>query len=162
MSGESLPITTSGFAEAIKELPISAVYSKVSELRNSILHLHRSNDELRSFINDSCESEDDKRELESYIAENASVIASMETRIMLLRAEVENRGQLWIEVENPTDANAVGNQEMRATANGADADGTGPEAVTTDVHHGSTSRGTPANEPSGNRNEENEQDGVYL
>lgn len=162
MSGESLPITASVFAEAIKELPISAVYSKVSELRNSILHLHRSNDELRSFINDSCESEDDKRELESYIAENASVVASMEARIMLLRAEVENRGQRWIEVENPADATAVGNQETSTTANGANADGTPSEAVRTDAHHDSTSHGTPTNEPSGNRNEENEEDGVYL
>ncbi|GIJ84104.1 hypothetical protein Asppvi_002940 [Aspergillus pseudoviridinutans] len=97
MPEESRPITLEAFAEAIKELPLSAVYAKVSEIRNSIAHLRRSNSELRAFIDESCESESDKRELEGYIAENEGVIANMNERIGLLKTEIEHRGELWIE-----------------------------------------------------------------
>lgn len=101
MSAEALPISTSAFAEAIKALPLSAVYGKVSELRNSIGHLTRSNEELRSFIRESEDDPDspDNKELENYILENEGVMQSMAARIALLKAEVEVRGQLWIEEE---------------------------------------------------------------
>ncbi|RAL00262.1 uncharacterized protein BO80DRAFT_357305 [Aspergillus ibericus CBS 121593] len=99
MSGESLPIAPAAFAEAIKELPLPVLYAKVSEIRNSIAHLHRSNQELRTFITESCESDADKQELESYIVENEGVAVSMTERIDLLKAEVENRGQQWIELD---------------------------------------------------------------
>ncbi|CAI7592157.1 unnamed protein product [Penicillium viridicatum] len=94
MSTEALPITPGAFAEAIKELSIAVLYSKVSELTNSIAHLHRSNAELQS--ND---SEEEKKELEGYIAENEGVAVSMNERITLLKTEVENRGQPWIELD---------------------------------------------------------------
>ncbi|CAI7594447.1 unnamed protein product [Penicillium crustosum] len=94
MSTEALPITPGAFAEAIKELPIAVLYSKVSELTNSIAHLHRSNAELQS--ND---SEEEKKELEGYVAENEGVAVSMNERIALLKTEVENRGQPWIELD---------------------------------------------------------------
>ncbi|PWY81802.1 hypothetical protein BO70DRAFT_362232 [Aspergillus heteromorphus CBS 117.55] len=99
MSGESLPIAPAAFAEAIKELTLPVLYAKVSEIRNSIAHLHRSNLELRTFVNESCETESDKRELEGYIVENEGVLVSMTERIALLKAEVEARGQQWIELE---------------------------------------------------------------
>ncbi|CAI7645333.1 unnamed protein product [Penicillium palitans] len=82
MSTEALPITPGAFAEAIKELPIAVLYSKVSELTNSIAHLHRSNAELRAFLTESNDSEEEKKELEG-----------------LLKTEVENRGQPWIELD---------------------------------------------------------------
>jgi hypothetical protein len=106
MSTEALPISASAFAEAIKELPLSAVYGKVSELRNSIGHLMRSNEELRSFIRESEDGPDspDNKELENYILENEVVMQSMAERIALLKAEVDERGQLWIE-EGPEDDN---------------------------------------------------------
>lgn len=151
MSRETIPITASIFADAIKELPLSTVYAKVSELRNSISHLHRSNDELRSFITSSCESEDDRRELESYVSENEGVVASMQERIGLLKAEVENRGQLWIEVENATDARTDGSQTT-STVNGASRDATGSSA-----HDPS---GGSANDESRNTNDGEE--GVHL
>ncbi|KAJ5359928.1 hypothetical protein N7517_009119 [Penicillium concentricum] len=99
MSTESLPITPGAFAEAIKELPLAVLYSKVSELTNSIAHLHRSNAELRAFLAESNDSEEDKKELEGYVAENEGVAVSMNERISLLKTEVENRGQPWIELD---------------------------------------------------------------
>ncbi|KAJ5517375.1 hypothetical protein N7527_008935 [Penicillium freii] len=99
MSTEALPITPGAFAEAIKELPIAVLYSKVSELTNSIAHLHRSNAELRAFLTESNDSEEEKKELEGYVAENEGVAVSMNERITLLKTEVENRGQPWIELD---------------------------------------------------------------
>ncbi|KAJ5159167.1 uncharacterized protein N7500_008818 [Penicillium coprophilum] len=99
MSTESLPITPGAFAEAIKELPLAVLYSKVSELTNSIAHLHRSNAELRAFLAESNDSEEDKKEIEGYVTENEGVAVSMNERISLLKTEVENRGQPWIELD---------------------------------------------------------------
>ncbi|KAJ5772861.1 hypothetical protein N7457_007757 [Penicillium paradoxum] len=99
MSTESLPITPGAFAEAIKELPLAVLYSKVFELTNSIAHLQRSNTELRAFLAESNDSEEDKKELEGYITENDGVAVSMNERISLLKIEVENRGQPWIELD---------------------------------------------------------------
>jgi uncharacterized small protein (DUF1192 family) len=110
MSEETQPITLEAFAEAIKELPLSAVYAKVSEIRNSIAHLRRSNSELRAFIDESCESESDKRELEGYIAENEVVITTMNERIGLLKTEIENRGERWIEEKVEADTKVDGDE----------------------------------------------------
>ncbi|GIK02692.1 hypothetical protein Aspvir_006751 [Aspergillus viridinutans] len=110
MSEESRPITLEAFAEAIKELPLSAVYAKVSEIRNSIAHLRRSNSELRAFIDESCDSESDKRELEGYIAENEAVITTMNERIGRLKTEIEHRGELWTEEEVKADTKVNGDE----------------------------------------------------
>lgn len=99
MSSDALPITPGAFAEAIKELPLAVLYSKVSELTNSIAHLHRSNAELRAFLAEGNDSEEDRKELEIYITENEGVAVSMNERISLLKTEVENRGQPWIELD---------------------------------------------------------------
>ncbi|EKV12683.1 Amino acid permease family protein [Penicillium digitatum] len=132
MSTESLPITPGAFAEAIKELPIAVLYSKVSELTNSIAHLHRSNAELRAFLTESNESEEDRKELEGYMAENEGVAVSMNERILLLKSEVENRGQPWIELDElkvDKAQNALadvlvtnGNQTETGTGTGAEAE----------------------------------------
>lgn len=106
------------FAEAIQELSLSVLYGKASELRNSIAHLQRSNSELKTFVAESCDSADEKRELESYITENEGVMKSMTERIALLRAEVERRGQQWIETEKQPEASVANG------ANGAGADTT--------------------------------------
>jgi uncharacterized small protein (DUF1192 family) len=99
MSTESLPITPGAFAEAIKELPLAVLYSKVSELTNSIAHLDRSNSELRTYLTESNDSEEEKKEIQEYVSENCGVAVSMKERIGLLKTEVENRGQPWIELE---------------------------------------------------------------
>jgi hypothetical protein len=99
MSAEARPIPPAAFAEAIKELPLSSLYAKVSELRNSISHLTRSNEELRTYIIESEEGPDspDNKDLEAYILENEAVMQSMAERIRLLKTEVEARGQRWME-----------------------------------------------------------------
>ena len=108
MSDQPNPIFTHyTFADAIKELPLSALFAKASELQNSIAHLHRSNDEMKTFVAESCESEEEKCEIEGYISENEGVLVRFTERIALLKAEVERRGQQWIEVANTngTDTN---------------------------------------------------------
>lgn len=115
MSTQTRTINLEAFAEAIKELPLSTVYSKVSELRNSIAHLHRSNAELRLFLEESRDPEDEKKELEGYVTENEGVITSMNERIALLKTELENRGQPWDEVEDDQDKDGEG-QEPPADA----------------------------------------------
>ncbi|GAB1215997.1 hypothetical protein ATERTT37_005197 [Aspergillus terreus] len=144
MSGESAPITLDAFAEAIKELPLSVVYAKVTELRNSIAHLRRSNAELQTFVAESCDTEDEKRELEGYISENEGVMTSMTDRIMLLKAEVESRGQRWIEESPASEAKDEG-----APAINGSADDTGNAAP----------QNSAAESP---RGPDPEQDGVYL
>lgn len=126
MSAESLPITLAAFAEAIKELPLSSVYAKASELSNSIAHLRRSNQELRAFMHESCDTEAEQRELEMYITENEEVIRSMHERNLLLKSEIEGRGQQWIEMwDTAPDARADENQQPSASepaTNGAAAE----------------------------------------
>lgn len=110
MSADSQPIPPAAFASALKSLPLSSVYGKVIELRNSIHHLVRSNDELKEYIRVSSSSaatatatsasagaDTENKELESYVLENERVIESMKRRIELCRAEVEERGQLWLD-----------------------------------------------------------------
>ena len=124
MSTEALPITPGAFAEAIKELPLAVLYSKVSELTNSIAHLQRSNTELRTYLAETNDSEEDKKEIEQYVAENEEVAVSMNGRIALLKTEVENRGQPWIELEDlkkvddevPNGDGAGGNTEAPESA----------------------------------------------
>lgn len=98
MAAQIITINPEAFAEALKELPLSSVYAKVSELRNSIAHLHRSNAEMKDFL-DASQSDEERREMEGYIRENESVFASMRERLDMLRTEVERRGQSWIEEE---------------------------------------------------------------
>ncbi|KAB8075025.1 hypothetical protein BDV29DRAFT_172570 [Aspergillus leporis] len=158
MPAETLPITFAAFAEAVKELPLSSVYAKASELRNSIAHLRRSNEELKAFVDGSCDTESEKRELENYIAENDGVMVSMQERIVLLKSEIESRGQQWVEVE----------VEDNTTATKANGDSSSAPATTNGA---SELRGTSAQqelptstylEASGDTQHGQEQDGVYL
>lgn len=141
MSSESLPINPAAFAEAIKELPLSAVYSKVAELRNSIAHLHRSNSELRLFLAQSQDPEEEKKELEGYVVENEGVIVSMNERVQLLKTELENRGQPWVEVEDDKEKEDKGQEPsadaptMNGIGEGTET-GTGTEAAGRQGEHG--------------------------
>jgi hypothetical protein len=135
MSAESQAINPAAFAEALKALPLSAVYGKVLELRNSIAHLDRSNEELRTYIRESegGPGAADNKELEGYILENEGVIRAMTERLALLKAEIENRGQRWIE-EGEGPEEAVGD-----IADGVpDGDGASPVINGTDRHDPST------------------------
>ncbi|KAJ5086347.1 hypothetical protein NUU61_007654 [Penicillium alfredii] len=125
MATETTSINAAAFAEAIQELPLSAVYGKVTELRNSIAHLYRSNSELRVFLTESSDPEEEKKELESYVTENEGVIASMNERIKLLRTEVENRGQPWLEVEDEREEER---QKLSSDAVATNGNSSAPEA----------------------------------
>ncbi|GFF23005.1 hypothetical protein IFM61606_08696 [Aspergillus udagawae] len=153
MSEESQPISLEAFAEAIKELPLSAVYAKVSEIRNSIAHLRRSNSELRAFIDETCESESDKRELEGYVAENERVITTMNERIGLLKTEIEHRGELWIEERVQADTKVDGDEASASSSSHP-------------VVNGTVEDERPRAHPDATRRPEdtqvNEEEGVYL
>lgn len=151
MTTETPSINLAAFAEAITELPLSAVYSKVSELRNSIAHLHRSNAELRLFLEESQDTEEEKKELEGYILENEGVVASMNERVSLLKTELENRGQPWVEGERKD-----GDGETEASSEPTETTGTGTGTGANALTNGSGSAGH------GDRENTGQDDGVYL
>jgi len=98
MSSTTSPISPAAFASALKELPLSALHLKAAELRNSIAHLDYSNEQLRPFAlgtEPGLTAPDD--DCLDAIKENEVVIARMEERIRLLKKEVEDRGQVWVE-----------------------------------------------------------------
>ncbi|KAI5921461.1 hypothetical protein F4810DRAFT_678171 [Camillea tinctor] len=123
MSSEALPINPARFAEALKELPASSLALKVLELRNSIAHLDYSNAELKPYAegrtptleqqeggNTASQPGQPDQDCVDAIAENEAVIAHMQERIELIRAEVEGRGLNWREFQGKE-------EEPSATAN---------------------------------------------
>ncbi|KAL4946222.1 hypothetical protein BDV06DRAFT_218551 [Aspergillus oleicola] len=161
MSSETLPITRAAFAEAIKELTLPVLYAKTAELRNSIAHLERSNQELRQFITESCESEDDKQELAGYVMENEEVKKSMDERIRLCKAEVEGRGSTWIELDDGPSPER-GGEGTQGQEQGQEQPA-GSESTATAAVNGT---GSSTDAPSANRSRDREgdggDDGVYL
>ena len=157
MSAESLPITPVAFAEAIKELTLPVLYAKVAELQNSIAHLRRSNQELRHFISESCESQADREELEGYIAENDGVEKSMIERIELCKAEVERRGQTWIELgadaNGTTSTEGEGEQGQPAREDSTASASMNGTSSNTEAHPAERLR---------DRDNDGEDDGLYL
>src|SRR5205814_2113918 len=98
MSSMTTPITPQRFAAALTDLPLSSLYLKAAELRNSIAHLDYSNEQLRPFADGSEPSLGGTPDPEcaDAIRENEAVIARMEERIRLVRREVEEvRGLPW-------------------------------------------------------------------
>jgi len=101
MSSQAGPISPTQFASALAELPVENLYTKVSEIRNSIAHLERSNEELQQY-SDSVNGDADCL---AAVRENDEVIRRMNDRIDLVKKEVERRGQKWHqgEVNGDTD-----------------------------------------------------------
>ncbi|KAI9664438.1 MAG: hypothetical protein M1829_005831 [Trizodia sp. TS-e1964] len=88
----ALAITPELFALALKDLPISAIHNKRSEIDNSLFHLDRTNLQLQSLL-----AEDESEEYQSAIAENRVVIERMKHRLSLLETEVlSRRGDLEV------------------------------------------------------------------
>lgn len=102
MSSEATPIAPARFAEALKDLPLSTLHLKAAELRNSIAHLDYSNEQLRPFADGTEPSLDGHPDHDCIdaIKENEIVIARMQERIALLKAEVEGRGSSWLEFQS--------------------------------------------------------------
>lgn len=120
------PIPPSKFASALLDLPLSTLHLKVLELRNSIAHLDYSNEQLQPFATPPSTSTSpdttapDPVCVEA-IAENCVVIARMQERIGLVRAEVERRGVEWVhfssgEVEEEEVAKGEGEGEGLSSA----------------------------------------------
>jgi hypothetical protein len=102
MSNEATPISPARFAAALKDLPLSTLHLKAMEIRNSIAHLDYSNEQLKPFADGtepSANGHPDQDCIEA-IKENEIVIARMQERIALLKAEVEGRGSSWLEFQS--------------------------------------------------------------
>ncbi|KAK5703581.1 hypothetical protein LTR17_021995 [Elasticomyces elasticus] len=83
------PIDPARFATALEALPLDALHSKAAEVRNSMVQLRNSNEQMVPFAD---AGDDDCREA---MFENLQVIARMNGRLVLLKREVERRGQVW-------------------------------------------------------------------
>ena len=100
MSREARPISPARFASALEDLPLANLYSKVFEIRNSIAHLQRSNEEMQAYSDSQPGGDTDCLEA---LRENESVIQRMRERVGLVRREVENRGGRWHEADIEVD-----------------------------------------------------------
>jgi hypothetical protein len=102
MPNEVTPISPARFAAALKDLPLSSLHLKATEIRNSITHLDYSNEQLRPFADGTEPSSNGRPDQDCVdaIKENEIVIGRMQERIALLRAEVEARGSSWLEFQN--------------------------------------------------------------
>ncbi|MDI1490574.1 MAG: hypothetical protein OHK93_001778 [Ramalina farinacea] len=92
MSSAAAPISAASFAEAIQDLPLGNLHSKAAEIRNSMQHLLASNAQLQTFAD---EGDQDCAEA---LQENVDVLSRMESRVSLLKQEVERRGFMWAEM----------------------------------------------------------------
>lgn len=102
MSNEATPISPARFAAALKDLPLSTLHLKAMEIRNSIAHLDYSNEQLKPFADGTDPSSNGHPDQDCIdaIKENQIVIARMQERIALLKAEVEGRGSSWLEFQS--------------------------------------------------------------
>jgi len=102
MSHEAIPISPARFAAALKDLPLSTLHLKAAEIRNSIAHLDYSNEQLKPFADGTEPSSNGRPDQDCIdaIKENEIVIARMQERIALLKAEVEGRGSSWLEFQS--------------------------------------------------------------
>jgi hypothetical protein len=110
MSAQARPISPTRFAEALHDLPLSNLYGKVAELRNQLVHLDYSNQEMQAFAEGTAPglTEPDK-DCITAIEENEIVIKRIVERLGLLRAEIEGRGNSWLDGRG---------EEEQALANG--------------------------------------------
>ncbi|KAF7720078.1 Uncharacterized protein PECH_008048 [Penicillium ucsense] len=95
MSASDRPISPTIFAEAIKELPLESLHAEAVKLTNDIAKLLESNAALEA--EKAVETEDGIKFLDDVIVENEGVVKWKEERIELLKREVEDRGQTWID-----------------------------------------------------------------
>ncbi|KAK3394780.1 hypothetical protein B0H63DRAFT_461926 [Podospora didyma] len=137
MSSDAQPITPARFAEALPSLPLSALHLKVLELRNNIAQLDYSNEQLRPYALGTAiplSSASTTTEGEAHqqadpdcveaIRENEEVIARMNERIQLVRAEVEGRGHSWTEFQSKEEAEAAAEAaRLAARVNGVNGAG---------------------------------------
>ncbi|KAL3306762.1 secondary alcohol dehydrogenase [Colletotrichum asianum] len=137
-SADTAPISPTRFAAALKDLSLPTLHLKVLEIRNSILHLQYSNVQLKPFAEglattldaatDAAAGRPDPDCVEA-IRENEAVIARMEERVAIIRAEVEERGHSWNEFRSKEEVDAEG--DKAEGTNGTGVNGTASAATTT-------------------------------
>lgn len=118
MSTSRQPITPSVFAEAIKELPLESLHAEAAKLTNDMAKLIESNVALEA--EKAVETEEGIKFLDDVIAENEGVVRWKEERIELLKVEVENRGQIWVDPRKAGEEEGEHqNGQQRSRVNGA-------------------------------------------
>jgi hypothetical protein len=123
MSHETHPISPARFASALEDLPLGNLYSKAFEIRNSIAHLQRSNEELQAYSDSQRGGDADCLEA---VRENEAVVERMRERVGLVKREVERRGGRWheagVEVDGvdgeKTDGGVVQNGHINGEVDG--------------------------------------------
>ena len=89
---------------------MGSLHAKAAEIRNSVAHLTASNDQLREHADAGDE------DCAQAVKENEDVIQRMESRVQMLKDEVEERGLPW-HPESGT-SNVGSNQPVDGTING--------------------------------------------
>lgn len=163
MSATSTPIPPSQFSQALQDLPLESLYAKTHELNNSIAHLQRSNAALQEYsdsikndgsIDARVRAEGDQDCIDA-IRENEVVIARQRERVVLIKGEVERRGQVWHEREpegaesRDGDGRVVENgngdgEGQMGTGNGDGSAGTGDSGQVAEQSQTGTGTGTQA------------------
>ncbi|KAK0630149.1 hypothetical protein B0T17DRAFT_490325 [Bombardia bombarda] len=147
MSADTFPISPTRFASALQDLPLSSLHLKVLELRNNIAHLDYSNEQLKPFAEgiqtplstaasssstsppttitqqDQPTAPTPDPDCVEAIRENEEVIARMQERIRLIRAEVEGRGVSWTEFQSKEEADAAAAVALAAASAAAETNG---------------------------------------
>ena len=93
------------YKATLRQLSTPSLYGEVIKLENSIIHLRRSNDELKTHG----ETEEEASWVGPIIAENEQVIAKQLNQVELVKAEIVERGA-WSEHAqgNVSNGNGVG------------------------------------------------------
>ncbi|KAE9568312.1 hypothetical protein CGCF415_v013788 [Colletotrichum fructicola] len=143
-SADTAPISPTRFAAALKDLSLPTLHLKVLEIRNSILHLQYSNAQLKPFAEglattldaatDAAAGRPDPDCVEA-IRENEAVIARMEERVAIIRAEVEERGHSWNEFRSKEEVDEAEGDKAEGI-NGTGVNGTATAATTTTATNG--------------------------
>ncbi|KAK4560310.1 hypothetical protein LTR86_005504 [Recurvomyces mirabilis] len=152
MSSETTtnPIDPARFAMALESLPLDALHSKAAEIRNSILHLRHSNEQMMPF------ADEGDQDCKDAMFENLTVIGRMNTRVQLLKAEVEKRGMMWVEDPSdlrqaPLDGDAVVVERQQGSV---DSGANGVGHANGALQNGITGSGSAARAPSGRLTDE--------
>ncbi|KAK4128168.1 hypothetical protein N657DRAFT_638577 [Parathielavia appendiculata] len=189
MSADSLPITPTRFAAALRDLPVSSLHLKVLELRNSIAHLDYSNEQLRPFAEGTATALSPNTQQQAQggaqqpqpqpdqdcvdaIKENEQVIERMQERIRLVRHEVESRGLSWTEFQSQAEreeaeqeqaenSNINNNEHGRQQTSASSGEDSGSNMVDGDVVNGAITATAVNGEPVQRRHHSAWSDGTF-
>jgi|SRR5579859_4466998 len=75
------------YKATIRQLPTLSLFGEIQKLENSIKHLQRSNDELKTHA----ERESDSSWVGAIVSENEDVIAKQKEQIEITKAEIKER-----------------------------------------------------------------------